>query len=193
MEEQAKTKCPLCGSDAYIEKPLDENVKDAFLESILGDVPFIRTYDVMGGRIAITVKALSDEDNRVRSSFFIKLFDATEKCAELKAYIPLIESALDIDGQILEAVITVGGTSKKVTRNPSEGLRAAINMDWENINNDNCKEFVDAALEVFSNTMFAGCNIPTPILRSVVVKHNTLLGRLMRECIDKNFIEGTGR
>lgn len=193
MEEPVKTKCPLCGSNEYVESPLDEDIKDAFLESILGDSPFVRTYDVMGGKIAIKVTAISDEDNRLRASFFIKLFDATEKCPELKAYIPLIESALDVDGQIVEAAVTTNSGTTVVTREVNAGLKLVNDMDWGSITNDGCKEFVDEVLNIFNVSMFHKCTIPSPILRGVVTKHNTILNRLIRECMDKNFIEGTGR
>lgn len=193
MEELVKTKCPLCGADSYVESPLDENIKDAFLESILGDSPFIRTYDVMGGKIAVTVKALSDEDNRLRASFFIRLFDATDKCPDLKAYIPLIESALDIDGQVMQAVVTTANGKTVVDRDINAGLIAVNSMDFDSITNDGCKEFVDTILDTFNKSMFKGCAIPSPILRGVVAKHNTILNRLIKECLDKNFIEGTGR
>lgn len=194
MEEVKKITCPLCGSKEYVEAKLDENVKDAFLEAILGDVPFTRIYDVLGGKISITVAALCDEDNRIRSSFYIKLFDATEKCPDLKAYVPLIESALDIDSQVTKVVITLSnGDQRTVSRSPNSGIMHVMNMDWGSVTNENCKELVDDALRVFEDNMFPGCAIPSAILRGAVGKHNTVLSRLLKECLDENFISGTGR
>lgn len=189
-----KTVCPLCGSDEYIENKLDEDVKDAFLESILAESSFTRTYDILGGRLAVTVKALSDDDNRLRSSLLITIFDATEKCPELKAYIPLIESALDIDSQVTQVTISKSdGSTKTVKRDTNSGLKKVLGMKWNKVDDAKCKEFVDSVLETFDDNVFSGCKVPSTLLRGAVGKHNTVIGRLLKECLDENFISGTGR
>lgn len=194
MDESKKITCPLCGSKEYIENPLDEDVKDAFLESILGESKFTRTYDVLGGRISITVAALDDEDNSLKSAFYVTMFDAADRCPDFKAYIPLIEASMDIDSQVIKVVITKSdGEAVEAVREVNTGLKAASALDWASISNDNCKDFVDSVMKAFRDNIFEGCVVPSTILRGAVGKHNTVLGRLLKACLDENFIAGTGR
>lgn len=189
-EDNKKVTCPLCGSDQYVENDLDEDVKDAFLESMLGGVPFTRTYDIMGGKLAVTVKAMDDESNRIRARLYIKIATAAEKFADLKAYIPLLESAMDVDSQITKVVIN--GT--EISRDTDSGTLAVSDMPWDIQTDDtDWHMFVEDAMKMFEDCAFGKVKVPAAILRGVVAKHNILIGRLVKACLDENFLGGTGR
>lgn len=193
-DKQVKTVCPLCGSSEYIEQDLDDEVKDAFLESILGCAPFTRTYDVMDGKMAITVAAMTDEANNIRSRFVVKVANAADKCPDLKAYMPLLDSALDTDGQIVSVEVTTKDHGiVQHDRRLNKGTEEATKLDWDSVTNDNCSEFIAQVLGVFENNMFNGIKVPSMILRGAVGKHNTVISRLVKACLDENFLSGTGR
>lgn len=201
MENEKKTEvkslCPMCGAEGFVEAPLDEEIKDAFLESMLACMDFTRTYDALGGRMEITVKALSDEDNRLRSQMYINVMKIAETTPDIKAYMPLIEAAMDIDSQIVGVKLhKADGTVSCATRQPNSGLMEALNnINWDRPapTVDEYKGLLNTVLCVFENNVFKDKAIPSGILRASVGKHNSIISRLMRECLDVNFLEGTGR
>ena len=189
-DETKKCTCPLCGSDQYVESKLDEEVQDAFLESMLGGVPFTRTYDVMGGKLSITVQATDDEANRKKARLYLAMADASEKHPDLKAYIPLLESAIDADSQISKVVIN----GKEFSRTTCSGILAISDMPWgDQDESTDWHAFVEDALLCLDSNMFGGAKVPLAILRGAVAKHNILIGKLIKECLDENFLVGTGR
>lgn len=188
--EDKKSICPLCGSDQYVEADLDEEIKDAFLESMLGCVPFCRTYDVMDGKLSLSIQASDEDCNRKKSRLYIKMAEVSEVCPDFKAYVPLIESYMDVDSQVI--AVTING--KEFKRTPCSGIVEASNLEWVNANSSiDFNALADRVLKVFESNMFDGTKVPIAILKGAVVKHNVLLGRLIKECLDENFLAGTGR
>lgn len=193
-EEREKSICPLCGSDMYEEKPLDEGVKDAFLESMLGDVPFTRTYDIMGGKLAVEVSSLSDEDNRLRADMYINIFKLIETTPDIKSFVPLLEAAMDLDSQVCSvSLVKSDGSIVDIKRERNSGIRKVLELRWEGADVKECRGVIDSALDIFSSCLFPGKSIPESVLRGVVGRHNLLVSRLIRECLDENFLTGTGR
>ena len=189
-EETKKCTCPLCGSDQYVESKLDDEVQDAFLESMLGGVPFTRTYDVMHGKLSITVQASDEEVNRKKAKLYIVMGTASEYSEDLKAYMPLIESYMDVDSQV--SAVTINGAEYK--RTPCSGILKVVDMGWGNKDNDtDWHAFVDNVLKEFEHCMFGDVKVPIAIMKGAVAKHNILIGKLIKECLDENFLGGTGR
>lgn len=190
MDESKKCTCPLCGSDQYVESALDDEVQDAFLESILGGVPFSRTYDIMHNKVSITVQAADDYVNRKKAKLYLNIATAAEQFADLKAYVPLIEAYMDVDSQVTTAVIN--GT--ELSREVCLGIDAVSKMPWDiQDSTTDWHSFVEDVLRTFEECMFGKAKVPMAILRGVVAKHNLLISRLVKECLDENFLGGTGR
>jgi hypothetical protein len=195
MDEQNKTICPLCGAEGYVEPELTEEVKDAFLESMLGSVPFSRVYDIMGGRITVTVVSVSNEVAALKSKLYINMFKLADIIPDIKSYIPALEMELDIDCQVSAVSVLDPGSDKRVTftRELCSGLKQVLAMSWDAKTTDEGKKLIDDVIETFNNNLFPNNNIPKALLRGSVGKHNIMETNLIRECLDENFLGGTGR
>ena len=193
-EEQVKVTCPLCGSNEYIEKNLSEEVKDAFLESILGNTPFTRTYDAMAGKLSVRVCATTDYANALKAKLVVKIANVAESCPDIRAYMPLLETAMDLDSQVLSVTITTGDEEPVTTnRTPNRGMENVLALDWDSIRPDTCSDFMVFVMEAFNSNLFQNINVPSPILKGSVAKHNSVVSRLVSACLDANFLSGTGR
>lgn len=189
-----KVTCPLCGSSEYIEKDLSEEVKDAFLESILGNVAFTRTYDAMAGRLSVSVCATTDYSNALKAKLVVKIANAADSCPDIKAYMPLLETAMDLDSQVASVTVTTSDGNQVTTeRSLNKGMEVVLGMPWESISPDTCSDFMVEVMETFNGTLFNTINVPNPILKGTVAKHNSVVSRLVSACLDANFLSGTGR
>jgi hypothetical protein len=189
-----KTTCPMCGSDNYVDPGLTDEIKDAFIEHMLGDIPFQRIYDEMGGRIAVTVTSLSDSCARDKAKLMVQLMSAAEYSADIKARMPILESAIDVDSQVASVAIkTKDGKVTKIDRRPGNGTDIIRKWDWDKMNAEELSCRFDEALAVLDEELFPGTTIPKSLLRAAVGKHNVLLTKIMTECFDENFLRGTGR
>lgn len=193
--DQEKKICPLCGAHDYVEPELSDDIKDAFLESMLGDVPFTRTYDVMNGHISITVQALTEDIISKKAKLYINLFKLSETIPDIKSYIPSIELVTDIDCQICQVSITRQGDNNPVVldRTPGSGLDAVLSKTWDGKTAQEGQEYVDQILSILNQSIFPENAIPQQLLRGVVGKHNILTANLIKACLDENFLAGTGR
>lgn len=196
MDMQAKDtiKCPLCGSDHYVEPELDDAVKEAFIESILGGVEFSRAYDELGGRITVIVSSIPDAVNRDKLKIVSKLIRASEITPEIRDMIPIIEASLDTDCQVLAVeIVDKQGSRIRKDRRAGEGIRECLSLDWSKLNTKDYQEVIDEMLNTLEAVTFDGIHVPIPILRGAVGKHNILMNKVMTACFDSNFIAGTGR
>lgn len=193
--EEQKSICPLCGSNEYEYEPLSEDIKDDYLEAILGDVPFTRTYDIMDGRIAVTVAALSDYVTNLKARLYVKIIKLAETTPDVKAYIPQVEQLADLDCQVIsiKVITSKNKDGMSVTRTPGEGVEKALELKWDVATAEEGIELIHKVIDTLSNNIFPGMSIPRQVLRGVVGKHNMLVGRLIKECLDINFLKGTGR
>lgn len=194
MEETKKCTCPLCGSDQYVEPNLDEDVKDAFIEHMLGGVPFTRTYDEMGGRISVTASAIPDNVVRSKGKLMMKILRVAEYTPDIQLRLPVFEACVDTDCQIVSiAIKDKNGDIKRTDRIAGKGLEILLSWDWDKLTPEQASTKFDEAIEVLDNSLFPNLALPKSILRAAVGKHNTLLTKLMTECFDENFLRGTGR
>jgi len=95
--------CPHCGWDLAmpdIPEP-DDAAKQAFLVSILGHKPFIKTYDLMGGALSVTFRSLTSREidqiyrqaYRERDRGELKNdADAWERINRLRLYLQLLQT-----------------------------------------------------------------------------------------------------
>ena len=195
MSDETKTvKCPLCGHDGYQEPELDEDIKESFIESILGNVAFSRIYDELGGRISIRVASLTDEINRNKLKVMTNVVRAAELSPDLRSGIPMFEAAMDTDGQVLEvSIMDKSGNVTRRQRVPGEGIKRVLDMDWSKATTAEAKNLFDEAMGILEGSMFTDVFVPMPLLRGAVGKHNLLMNNVLTACFDKNFITGTGR
>lgn len=194
MEETKKCKCPMCGSDQYVEPNLDEAIKDDFVEHVLAGIPFTRIYDEMGGRISVTVTTLPDDVVRTKGKIMIKLLRISDYTPEIQDRMPILEACMDTDCQIV--AIDIKGKNGEVThkeRTPAAGLMEISKWDWDKLTPEQAVDKFDEAIEVLDNSLFPDMAMPKSILRAAVGKHNNVLVKLMTECFDENFLKGTGR
>jgi hypothetical protein len=193
-EEKVKITCPLCGSNEYSEKDLSEEIKDAFLESMLGNVPFARTYDIMDGKLSLRICATTDYANALKAKMVVKIANVAETCPDIRAYIPLVETAMDVDSQVLSVTVAMGDNEPVITnRTPNRGIEEVLKLEWDKITPDTSSDFMVTVMDTFNANLFNGITVPGPILKGAVAKHNTVVSRLVQACIDANFLAGTGR
>ena len=194
-EETKKGICPLCGSHEYEYAELSEDIKDDYLEAMLGEVPFTRTYDILGGRLAVTVSALSDYVTNLKAKLFVHIVKLAETTPDIKGYIPQVEQMSDLDCQVIS--IRVNSSKDKdgleLTHEPGIGIQAALGLNWDVKTVQEGEDLIHKVIDVLTDSVFPGTTIPKPVLRGVVGKHNVLISRLMQECLDVNFLNGTGR
>lgn len=194
-EQKEKSICPLCGATEYTRPELDEDIKDDYLESILGEVPFTRTYDLMDGKIEVTVSGLSDEATNLKAKLYVKVFKLAETTPDIKSYIPQLEQMTDLDCQLCGITVHTKKAEHPIemTRELCSGVKAALELDWSVTNVQQGFDLIHKVIDVVTNSVFPGTTISKPMLRGVVGKHNMLLADLIRECLDANFLSGTGR
>lgn len=194
MEDDKKCTCPLCGSDQYVETGLDEEIKDSFVEHMLGGAPFTRVYDELGGRISITATVVPDAVVRRKGKLMMRLLRVAEYSPDIQMRMPLFEACVDTDCQIIAiAIKDKDGNVTHKKRNAGQGLDVLIDWEWEKFEPEQAVNKFDEALEILDNALFEELIIPKSILRAAVGKHNTIMTKLMTECFDENFLKGTGR
>ena len=194
-EETKKSICPLCGAENYEHPDLPEDLKDDYLESMLGEVPFTRTYDILGGRLAVTVSALSDEVTNLKAQLYVHVIKLAETTPDVKAYIPQVEQMSDLDCQVvsIKVVSSKGKDGIEFTHEPGSGIRSALALNWDVKTAQEGSDLIHKVIDVITDNVFPGTTVPKQVLRGVVGKHNVLVGQLMQECLDINFLKGTGR
>lgn len=193
--KQEKGICPLCGAHEYVEPEVSDELKDAFLISMLGSEPFTRTYDILSGKVSITVKALTDEDNLKKSKLLVNIFKLADTTPDIKSYIPIIEQSVDTDLQVLDVSISTPNMSDPVfiQRTSGAGMDKVLQLNWDVKTVSEGKQLIDKIIHTFDSEMFDGNNIPKQLLRGVVGKHNIITMNLIKACLDENFLSGTGR
>jgi hypothetical protein len=194
-EHQEKVVCPLCGAQNYVDPDVSEDLKDDYLESILAGVPFTRTYDIMDGRIAVEVSAQPESISGMKSRLYMAILSMADKFPEVRNYVPTLEAALDLDCQLvsLEVFDKAGNSLNKLNRTPAKNLEAINRLPWrEAKTSEECLSLMEDAINIGSD-VFPEYNLPKAVLRGVVGKHNVIVMKLIKACLDENFLSGTGR
>ncbi len=110
--------CPLCGfhlSDPTVDEP-DETDRQAFLEAILGRKPFVKRYELLGGRLRLTFRDLSNKEMDAGRTLLVRRLRADETLTP-SLELEKIRTSMQLQEVVLagETVLFVDGVSKRLT------------------------------------------------------------------------------
>ena len=183
--------CPCCGQEVSLTefRVLTESDEEAFLMSMLGNVPFERTYKFLKGRISITVKALMpDQAYRhvtLSSSLVQKFKDLTAGYGQIVMITSLIEQLFMVKALDLNVHGTI--THKDVFT-PDELLDTL--EYYKPADPEKNARFLQDTVRKLTEVLTAGTSVPLNIISEAVARHKLLVEKLIAKCYDEDFYQG---
>ena len=183
--------CPCCGQEVSLTefKTISESDEEAFLMSMLGNVPFERTYRFLKGRIAITVKAiLPDQAYRhitLSSALVQKFKDLTAGYGQIVMITSLIEQLFMVKSYDLNIKGTI--THKDVVC-PDDVLDAL--EYYKPVDPEQDAKFLQDTVRKLTDALSAGVSVPLNIVSESVTRHKLLVEKLIATCYDEDFYQG---
>lgn len=194
QEEQKLTiKCPCCHQDVSTEEfqTFASEDQDNFLMSMLGGVPYERTYKYLKGHIGITVKAITPElsyRHVTISSALVRNFDKIPGIySQVLMLTALLEQLFMIKSIDITPVNGQGGTHTDIEI-PYELLDEIEYYQSKGAVEDD--KFLKHICKELTDKLTKGIALPMNLLSESVTRHKLLVDKLIASCYDEGFYQG---
>lgn len=192
-EQKITMKCPCCRQEVSIEEfqtPVLED-QDNFLMSMLGGVPYERTYKYLRGHIGITVKAITPElsyRHVTISSALVRNFDKIPGIySQVLMLTALLEQLFMVKSIDITTVDGNGNTHMDIEI-PYELLDEIEYYQSKGPVEDD--KFLKRICKELTGKLTKGLALPMNLLSESVTRHKLVVDKLIASCYDEGFYQG---